>query len=100
MPTPLHWKKSLWVLWGANFSVMCGMNLVLPFLPLYIGELGVHELGDVVRWTGWIVAAQFITSFLTQPLWGATLRSTGTQNHAASRRVRNGDCDSTHGYRH
>ncbi|WNR43964.1 MFS transporter [Paenibacillus roseipurpureus] len=71
MATPLHWKKSLWILWGANFSITCGMNLVLPFLPLYIGELGVHELADVVRWTGWIVAAQFITSFLTQPLWGA-----------------------------
>lgn len=71
MPAPLHWKKSLWILWGANFSIMCGMNLILPFLPLYIGQLGVHEVGDVVRWTGWIVAAQFITSFLTQPLWGA-----------------------------
>ncbi|OCT11210.1 MFS transporter [Paenibacillus pectinilyticus] len=71
MATPLHWKKSLWILWGANFAITCGMNLVLPFLPLYIGELGVHDLGAVVRWTGWIVAAQFITSFLTQPLWGA-----------------------------
>ncbi|RTE11150.1 MFS transporter [Paenibacillus whitsoniae] len=71
MATPLHWKKSLWILWGANFSITCGMNLVLPFLPLYIGELGVHRVEDVVRWTGWIVAAQFITSFLTQPLWGA-----------------------------
>lgn len=71
MPTPLHWKKSLWILWGANFSIMCGMNLILPFLPLYVGQLGVHEVGDVVRWTGWIIAAQFITSFLTQPLWGA-----------------------------
>lgn len=71
MPSPLHWKKSLWILWGANFSVMCGMNLVLPFLPLYIEELGVHDLSEIVRWTGWIVAAQFITSFLTQPLWGA-----------------------------
>ncbi|BFT75491.1 MULTISPECIES: MFS transporter [Paenibacillus] len=71
MPAPLHWKKSLWILWGANFSIMCGMNLILPFLPLYVGQLGVHEVSDVVRWTGWIVAAQFITSFLTQPLWGA-----------------------------
>jgi MFS family permease len=50
---------------------MCGMNLVLPFLPLYIEELGVQDLSEIVRWTGWIVATQFITSFLTQPLWGA-----------------------------
>ncbi|MDD9266729.1 MFS transporter [Paenibacillus sp. GCM10023248] len=71
MPAPLHWKKSLWILWGANFSIMCGMNLILPFLPLYVEELGVHDVGEIVRWTGWIVAAQFITSFLTQPLWGA-----------------------------
>ncbi|MFD0695597.1 MFS transporter [Paenibacillus sp. GCM10027628] len=71
MPTPLHWKQSLWILWVANFAIMCGMNLVLPFLPLYIEQLGVHQLADVERWTGWVVAAQFITSFLTQPLWGA-----------------------------
>jgi DHA1 family multidrug resistance protein-like MFS transporter len=71
MPTPMHWKQSLWILWVANFAIMCGMNLVLPFLPLYIEQLGVHQLADVERWTGWVVAAQFITSFLTQPLWGA-----------------------------
>ncbi|MFC5446939.1 MFS transporter [Paenibacillus aestuarii] len=71
MPTPLHWKQSLWILWVANFAIMCGMNLVLPFLPLYIEQLGVHQLPDLERWTGWIVAGQFVTSFLTQPLWGA-----------------------------
>ncbi|MDB5083913.1 MAG: Multidrug-efflux transportermajor facilitator superfamily, partial [Bacilli bacterium] len=26
---------------------------------------------DIERWSGWVFAAQFVTSFLTQPLWGA-----------------------------
>jgi len=67
----VDWRRSLWVLWSANFCITCGMNLFLPFLPLYIEHLGVTDMAELTRWTGWIVAAQFITSFLTQPLWGA-----------------------------
>ncbi|MCK9906052.1 MFS transporter, partial [Frankia sp. Cpl3] len=33
--------------------------------------LGVHQLEDVERWSGWIFSAQFVTSFLFQPLWGS-----------------------------
>ncbi len=61
----------MWILWGANFCITAGMNLVIPFLPLYIETLGVHSLPAVEQWSGWIFAVQFITSFLFQPIWGA-----------------------------
>jgi MFS transporter, DHA1 family, multidrug resistance protein len=67
----LKWKRTLWILWSANFLVSSGMSLIIPFLPLYIEKLGVHQSADIVRWTGWIFSAQFITSFLFQPLWGS-----------------------------
>ncbi len=65
------WKRTLWILWAANFAVMAGMSLIIPFLPYYIEFLGVHNLQDIERWAGWIISAQFVTSFLFQPLWGA-----------------------------
>ncbi|MCF8566405.1 MFS transporter [Alicyclobacillus tolerans] len=67
----MNWKHTLWILWAANFVVMAGMSLVIPFLPLYIETLGVHHLPDIERWSGWVFAAQFVTSFFFQPLWGS-----------------------------
>lgn len=46
------------------------MSLVIPFLPLYIEKLGVLQLQDIERWSGWVFSAQFITSFIFQPIWG------------------------------
>ncbi len=67
----MYWKRSLWILWPANFLIAAGMSLIIPFLPLYIEKLGVSNLQSVEHWTGWIFSAQFITSFLFQPLWGS-----------------------------
>lgn len=59
------------VLWISDFIAAMGMSIVLPFLPLYIEQLGVHETAAIEKWTGWIFAAQFVFSFLFQPLWGS-----------------------------
>ncbi|MCH5583708.1 MFS transporter [Shimazuella sp. AN120528] len=66
----MYWKRVLWILWPANFLISAGMSMVIPFLPLYIEKLGVHNLQSVEHWSGWIFSAQFLTSFLFQPLWG------------------------------
>jgi len=66
-----RWKINLFVLMGGNFLVMAGMTMIMPFLSLYLqqdlGLTGEHEIGV---WAGLIFAANFITSFLFQPLWG------------------------------
>jgi DHA1 family multidrug resistance protein-like MFS transporter len=67
----LNWKRTLLILWIADFFGAMGMSLILPFLPLYIEQLGVHQIGEVERWTGWIFSGQFIVSVFFQPLWGA-----------------------------
>lgn len=51
--------------------MMAGMNLVIPFLPLYIESLGVHNIAALERWSSWVFSVQFVTSFLFQPMWGA-----------------------------
>ncbi|NRD79201.1 MFS transporter [Bacillus sp. BRMEA1] len=67
----MNWKRTLLILWFADFFGAMGMSLILPFLPLYIEQLGVHETASIERWTGWIFAAQFIVSVFFQPLWGS-----------------------------
>ncbi|PYI56245.1 MFS transporter [Paenibacillus flagellatus] len=65
-----NWKLNLGVLWFGNFLVMAGMTMIIPFLPLYIQELGITDPDRVAFWSGVIFAGNFVTSFLFQPLWG------------------------------
>jgi MFS family permease len=44
--------------------------MIIPFLPLYIQQLGITDPGKVAFWSGVIFAGNFVTSFLFQPLWG------------------------------
>lgn len=65
-----QWQKNLYALWAAQFITMVGLTLVVPFMPLYIGTLGVHRLDDIERLSGILFAAPFLAQTLIAPLWG------------------------------
>ncbi len=64
------WRRNLYVLWGTQLVAMIGMNLVVPFMPFFIRELGVVDEAEVVRWSGLVFAGPFISSFIVTPIWG------------------------------
>jgi len=64
------WRKNLYVIWAAQFLAMMGMNIVVPFLPFYIRELGVTDPEAVANWSGLVYAGPFFLSFFFTPLWG------------------------------
>ncbi|UNK17098.1 MFS transporter [Paenibacillus sp. N3/727] len=65
------WKVNLIVLWFGQFLVNAGMTMITPFLTLYLAQdlnvVGEREIGV---WAGLIFAANFLTSFIFQPIWG------------------------------
>jgi MFS transporter, DHA1 family, multidrug resistance protein len=66
-----RWKVNLGVLMFGNFLVMAGMTMIIPFLSLYLKQdLGLTDNHQIGVWAGFIFAANFVTSFLFQPLWG------------------------------
>ncbi len=65
-----NWKRNLYILMVCQFFVMASMTMIIPFLPLYLQELGVTDLQAVSRWAGIIFGANFLTAFLFSPLWG------------------------------
>lgn len=65
------WKKNLYALWLAQLLVMIGTNAYIPFIPLYIRELGITNDIDAQRWAGLMYAAPFFISMITIPLWGS-----------------------------
>lgn len=64
------WKRNLYSLWATELIAALAISLVLPFLPFYIRELGIQELREVEKWSGFIFAAPFLVSALVTPLWG------------------------------
>lgn len=66
----VRWKVNLSVLWLGQFLVMGGMTMIVPFLPLYLQELGMTDSHEVATWAGIIFAGNFVTSFIFQPVWG------------------------------
>jgi len=55
---------------AANGIGFAGFTLVMPFLPLYIRELGVTEVADIALWTGLTLGATPAITAISAPLWG------------------------------
>ena len=66
-----EWKRNLALLWVATFFFMASMSMVIPFLPLYVQELGIDDPDAVSRWAGFIFGANFFSAFLFAPIWGS-----------------------------
>ena len=55
---------------GAGCIGFTGFTLVMPFLPLYIAELGITDVGEITLWTGLILGATPAVTAISAPLWG------------------------------
>lgn len=47
-----------------------GFTLVMPFLPLYIAELGTTDVKEIAMWTGLTLGATPTVTAISAPLWG------------------------------
>lgn len=63
-----YYRRNLYVLWFATFLVSASWTQVIPFLPLFLTELGVTE--NLNFWSGLAVSAHFITGMIMMPIWG------------------------------
>ena len=66
----VHWRRNLIVCVFGSFTTIVAMTLLLPFLPLYVEELGVKSHAAIVQWSGVAYGATFLSAALTAPLWG------------------------------
>jgi MFS family permease len=65
-----HWQRNLYVCLFGSFTTIVAMTLLLPFLPLYVQQLGVHSAAAAVQWSGVAFGATFLAAALVSPLWG------------------------------
>ncbi|MBI3048770.1 MAG: MFS transporter [Acidobacteria bacterium] len=64
------WKRNQTAITAAAFVGFTGFTLVMPFLPLYIRQLGVTDIGEIALWTGMTLGVSPAIAALTAPLWG------------------------------
>jgi MFS family permease len=64
------WRRNLLVCFFGSFTTIVSMTLMLPFLPIYVEELGVTGHAAIVQWSGVAYGATFVTAALVAPLWG------------------------------
>ena len=69
-PAADAWKRNVAAVTAASFMGYTGFTLAMPFLPLYIGQLGVADLGQVAMWTGVSLAVTPGLTALLAPAWG------------------------------
>jgi MFS transporter, DHA1 family, multidrug resistance protein len=75
------WRRNLQVMVVAVFVVFTGFAFVLPFLPLYVRELGVAP-EDAPFWAGVLIGVSPLLAGVLSPFWGRL-----ADRHGAKRMV-------------
>ncbi|MFD1483668.1 MFS transporter [Lacticaseibacillus baoqingensis] len=65
------WRRNLHVLWGCTFIAGVAFSEIMPFMSLYVGELGDFTKAQVSFYSGIVYAATFLVTAIVSPLWGA-----------------------------
>lgn len=65
-----YWRRNLAVCVFGSFTTLVSLSMLLPFLPLYVQQLGVESQAAVIQWSGIAFGATFLGTAVTAPLWG------------------------------
>jgi len=65
------WRKNLYVSWIAEMIAITGFNFVMPFMPFYIQELGITDVGKIAQWAGILAGVPAIIMTIFSPIWGS-----------------------------
>ncbi|HCL5923403.1 TPA: multidrug efflux MFS transporter [Citrobacter amalonaticus] len=65
------WKVNLISVWFGCFFTGLAISQILPFLPLYISQLGVNSHEALSMWSGLTFSVTFLISAIVSPLWGS-----------------------------
>jgi DHA1 family multidrug resistance protein-like MFS transporter len=64
------WRRNQYVMVATVFVVYTGFAFVLPFLPLYLRELGVSDPAQAALWAGALIGVSPLLAGLLAPFWG------------------------------
>ena len=74
------WEKNLYAVWVSQFLALMGANLVFPFIPFFVKDLGIESDSDAALWSGVLATATGAMLFISSPLWGSLSDRFGRKN--------------------
>src|SRR5260370_37519065 len=69
-PTLNGWERTAWICSATQFFTLVGFGLGLPFLPMYVQELGVSKRAEIALWSGVISGSAALSMAILAPVWG------------------------------
>ena len=66
----ISWQRNLYTIFVAELIVIMGFSFVIPFMPLFIQQVGNFTNEEAAFWAGFANAAGGIAMFFSAPLWG------------------------------
>ncbi len=70
LPTLSGWERTTWICSATQVFTLIGFGLGLPFLPMYVQELGVTERAQIALWSGVISGTAALSMAVLAPVWG------------------------------
>ncbi len=64
------WNVTLYAVWFGEILALVGFSSRIPFLPFFLGDLGVTDVAGQTLWSGAINAAGAAAMAITAPIWG------------------------------
>ena len=69
MTSEIPWRRNQAAVTAATFIGFTGFTLVMPFLPLYFEQLGVHDPGAIAVWSGMSLGVTPAVTAVMAPVW-------------------------------
>lgn len=76
-PFPAGWRRAFIVLWLGCFITGMGYSMTMPFISLFINELGTFTHFQLNLFSGLAFAMTFISQALVSPFWGSLADTKG-----------------------
>lgn len=72
-----HWRRNQAAVTIATFIGFTGFTLVMPFLPLYLQQLGEHDTAAIAIWSGVSLGVTPLVTAMMTPVWARLAERTG-----------------------
>ena len=65
----ISWKENLRVAWFGSFLTGASISLVVPFMPIFVEQLGIEQ-DRVAFYAGLAISVSAVSAALVSPIWG------------------------------
>jgi len=65
-----NWQRNLYASWAAQMLALVGFSATIPFLPLFLQDLGIKDPATNILLTGLMTTVSFVAMAVMAPIWG------------------------------